>query len=112
MNRPGWRETRQGLVATALGPSPEVVDLHLKIVGPNVASADANAIEAHLRQNSGMDPDEYLHPVDVPRSDVAIDIPEVSSLYIEISTGCVSAADLPVLQQDLEEMAGALGVRR
>jgi len=94
-----------------LGPSSEVVDLHLKIVSPNVPEATADAIEARLRHDSGMPPDDYLFRVGGTDSDVAIDIPVVDTLYIEIFTGCVDSDDLPALRQRLDAMAAALGAR-
>lgn len=95
-----------------LGPSPDVVDLHLKVVGRDVPPATADAIEARIRQDIGMDPDQYLFTLDRRTSDVAVDIPLVSGLHVEVFTGCVASADLPGLQRQLDEFAAAIGAGR
>ena len=95
-----------------LGPSPDVVDLHLEIDGKDVPPATADAIEARIRKDVGMDPDQYLFAVDRRSSDVAIDIPVMSGLHVDVSTGCVDSDDLPALQGQLDELAKAVGAGR
>ncbi|MFD1048066.1 hypothetical protein ACFQ1S_22265, partial [Kibdelosporangium lantanae] len=94
----------------SLGPSPDVVDLSIKIVARDMPPTTADAIENHLRDDTGMLKGEYYHPIYDADSNIAIDIPEVHGLYIEISTGCVRASDVDSLRGDLTKVAAALGV--
>ncbi|TCO54843.1 hypothetical protein EV192_108131 [Actinocrispum wychmicini] len=102
-----WRCDRNNYAF--LGPSPDVIDLHMKLVAEDMPRAMADAYEAKLRSDTGMASFDYLHRIDDPVTDVEIDIPEVKGLYVEISTGCVSRADLGPLRDDLTKMAAALG---
>ena len=96
---------------STLGPSPHVIDLHLRIIGQDVPDQTATAIENQLRNDIGMQSDEYLFDVNDGGTDVAVDIPEAQGLYIEIFTGCVDASGLPQLRTDLQRMGSALGVK-
>ncbi|PRY44890.1 hypothetical protein CLV43_102455 [Umezawaea tangerina] len=104
-----WRCDRNNYL---LGPSPDVVDLHLKIVGSGVSEQVADGVESRVRRNAGMGEGDYLKMVDLPRSGVAVDVPLVESLYVEVFTGCVGVGDVEELRGELEGMARALGVGR
>jgi hypothetical protein len=95
-----------------LGPSPDVVDLHVSIEDPDVPSDAADAVEARFRRDAGIAPDEAVHLAGLPDAYVDFGIPLSSDLDIEIRTGCVDSADLPALRKDVERLVGALGVGR
>jgi hypothetical protein len=95
-----------------LGPSPDVVDLSVKIVAGDMPPAAAEAVENHLRRDVGMNKGEYFYPLSEPDSNVAVDIPADHGLYIEINTGCVRASELDPLRDDLTKLAAAIGAGR
>ncbi|QFZ18250.1 hypothetical protein [Saccharothrix syringae] len=94
-----------------LGPSPDVVELHLVLESHDLPEADADAVEARIRQDADMDPDTYLTSVDRV-SGVSLHIPASSRLSVWVSTGCVAVEDAERLGGDLRALAAALGAGR
>jgi hypothetical protein len=90
-----------------LGPAPDVVDLHLKLVDSGMPLGSADAVEARLRRSAGMDPGQYLQSLDDQGTDVEVDIPEDPALNVEVSTGCVDSGGVPRLRDDLTKFAAA-----
>lgn len=95
-----------------LGASPDVVELSMKIDAKDMPPPAADAVENHLRADTGMRRGEYYHPIYEPDSNVTIDIPEMHGLYVQISTGCVRAGEVDLLRDDLTKFAAAMGVGR
>lgn len=104
-----WRCRRTN--GWVLGDSPDVIDLHVKLVADDMPKDTADAIEAKVRRDAGMGTDDFLQRVDTrpDDTDVEVDIPQSNGLYIEISTGCVNRGDLGPLHDDLRKMATAIG---
>lgn len=92
-----------------LGPDPHTTDLHLQLIGRDVPPEQADAVEARLRLAASMDADAYISRIGPDDLDVDVDIPEVRTLYVEISTGCVDRGGLPRLRDDFTKLAKAMG---
>ncbi|WP_433273680.1 hypothetical protein ACQPZF_19705 [Actinosynnema sp. CS-041913] len=95
-----------------LGPSPDVVDLRLRLLSRDLPGPVADAVESGLRKHAGMAPGDYLDTLDIADSAVRINIPEVATLHIDIRTGCVDDGGEAGLREDLRALAAALGVER
>jgi hypothetical protein len=93
-----------------LGPSPDVVDLHLVLQDHDVPQATADAVEAKIREDVGMD-DSYVMTVD-QTSGLRLNLPETKGLSVWVSLGCVDVDDVDRLRDELRTLAAALGVGR